>query len=58
MAARPQIRKMQLRMPPAMHEALTQRAADQGVSLNQLILLLLAGGIGFALAEQAAGHDA
>lgn len=49
---------MQLRMPPAMHEALTQRAADQGVSLNQLILLLLAGGIGFALAEQAAGHDA
>ena len=38
-----------VRMPPALHEQLAARAAEQGVSLNQLIVALLAGGIGFTL---------
>jgi len=38
-------------MPPALHEQLTERAAEQGVSLNQLIVTLLAGGIGFKLTD-------
>jgi predicted HicB family RNase H-like nuclease len=36
-------------MPPALHDELTKRAADQGVSLNQLVVALLAGGVGFKL---------
>lgn len=36
-------------MPPALHEQLQQRAAEQGVSLNALMVSLLAGGIGFKL---------
>lgn len=39
-------------MPPALHEQLQQRAAEQGVSLNSLIVNLLAGGIGFKLADK------
>jgi predicted HicB family RNase H-like nuclease len=38
-----------VRMPPALHEQLAAVAAEQGVSLNQLIVALLAGGIGFKL---------
>lgn len=38
-----------IRMPPALHEQLAAKAAEQGVSLNQLIVTLLAGGIGFRL---------
>jgi predicted HicB family RNase H-like nuclease len=49
--AKPQVRKLQVRMPPALHKALVQRAAEQGVSLNQLIVLLLAGGIGFEFTD-------
>jgi predicted HicB family RNase H-like nuclease len=41
--------KLNVRMPPALHEQLAARAAEQGVSLNQLIVALLAGGIGFTL---------
>jgi predicted HicB family RNase H-like nuclease len=40
-----------VRMPPALHEQLQQRAAEQGVSLNSLIVNLLAGGIGFKLTD-------
>lgn len=36
-----------IRMPAALHKALSQTAAQQGVSLNQLCVALLAGGIGF-----------
>lgn len=36
-------------MPPALHTDLAARAKEQGVSLNQLVLALLAGGIGFKL---------
>jgi predicted HicB family RNase H-like nuclease len=38
-----------VRMPPALHEQLAAKAAEQGVSLNQLLVALLAGGIGFTL---------
>ena len=42
--------KVLVRMPPALHEQLSATAAEQGVSLNQLVVTLLAGGIGFTLA--------
>lgn len=38
-----------VRMPAALHEQLAAVAAEQGVSMNQLIVTLLAGGIGFTL---------
>jgi predicted HicB family RNase H-like nuclease len=41
--------KLMVRMPPALHEQLAAEAAKQGVSLNQLIVALLAGGISFKL---------
>jgi predicted HicB family RNase H-like nuclease len=41
--------KFMIRMPPALHEQLAALAAQQGVSLNQLVVALLAGGIGFTL---------
>jgi predicted HicB family RNase H-like nuclease len=44
--------QLMIRMPPALHEQLTQRAAEQGVSLNQLLVALLAGGIGFKLDDK------
>jgi predicted HicB family RNase H-like nuclease len=34
-------------MPTALHEALVREAERQGVSLNTLIVALLAGGIAF-----------
>lgn len=40
-----------VRMPPAMHAQLLARAAEQGVSLNQLCVALLAGGIGFKMED-------
>lgn len=40
-----------VRMPPSLHAALSGRAADEGVSLNQLIVALLAGGIGFTMED-------
>jgi predicted HicB family RNase H-like nuclease len=36
-------------MPPALHAELLARASEQGVSLNQLVVALLAGGVGFKL---------
>jgi predicted HicB family RNase H-like nuclease len=38
-------------MPPALHEQLVDEARRQGVSLNQLIVALLAGGVGFKLTD-------
>lgn len=38
-----------LRLPPALHGELTRRAAEQGVSLNQLLVALLAGAVEFSL---------
>jgi HicB-like protein involved in pilus formation len=43
--------KFVLRLPMALHVQLTAEAKRQGVSLNQLCLALLAGGIGFKLDE-------
>ncbi len=44
-------RQFLVRMPPALHEQLAVEAKRQGVSLNALIVALLAGGIGFTLAD-------
>jgi predicted HicB family RNase H-like nuclease len=41
--------KILVRLPPALHEQLSAIAAEQGVSLNQLVVTLLAGGVGFKL---------
>jgi predicted HicB family RNase H-like nuclease len=41
-----------VRCPPALHEQLLRLANEQGVSLNQLVVVLLAGGIGFKLDNQ------
>jgi hypothetical protein len=41
--------KFMIRMPSDLHAQLTARAGEQGVSLNQLVVTLLAGGIGFKL---------
>jgi predicted HicB family RNase H-like nuclease len=38
-------------MPPALHARLVALAAEQGVSLNQLAVALLAGGTGFKLSD-------
>ena len=38
-------------MPPALHEQLVEEARRQGVSLNQLVVTLLAGGVGFKLTD-------
>ena len=43
--------RFEVRMPPALHDQLAALAAQQGVSLNQLMVTLLAGGIGFKLSE-------
>jgi predicted HicB family RNase H-like nuclease len=43
-----------LRMPPALHAHLSAQAAEQGVSLNRWMLVLLAGGSGFKLDEEGA----
>lgn len=39
-------------MPVALHDALVKEAATQGVSVNHLIVALLAGGIGFKLSQE------
>jgi predicted HicB family RNase H-like nuclease len=40
-----------IRMPPALHDLLAEQAAQQGVSLNSLMVALLAGGTGFKLPQ-------
>lgn len=41
-----------VRMPSALHEHLVALAAEQGVSLNQLCVVLLAGASGFTMGER------
>jgi hypothetical protein len=43
--------QIRVRMPNALHEQLAETAAKEGVSLNTLIVTLLAGGIGFKVAK-------
>jgi predicted HicB family RNase H-like nuclease len=38
-----------VRLPADLHAALLQQAEKQGVSLNQLLVALLAGAVGFSL---------
>jgi antitoxin HicB len=45
--------KLTLRMPKSLHKELTQAAAEQGVSINQLILYFLSKGIGQVTTEMA-----
>jgi predicted HicB family RNase H-like nuclease len=40
-----------VRMPPDLHAHLSKRAEAQGVSLNQLVVALLAGGVGWKLSR-------
>lgn len=44
--------KLHVRLPTALHAHLSHTAAEQGVSLNTLIVSLLAGGSGFKLKEE------
>lgn len=39
--------KFNVRMPPTLHGQLSRTAAKEGVSLNQLVVTLLAGGVGY-----------
>jgi predicted HicB family RNase H-like nuclease len=41
--------KTQIRLPPALHAHLIDRAEQQGISLNALMVALLAGGSNFKL---------
>jgi predicted HicB family RNase H-like nuclease len=41
-----------IRMPTELHEKLLELAAEQGVSMNQLAVALLAGSVGFKLTEE------
>ena len=41
--------QLRVRLPVELHEALAAEAERQGVSLNTLIVALLAGGTGFKL---------
>jgi len=43
--------RFNVRLPTHLHEALAQEAVQQGVSLNTLVVALLAGAIGFNLEE-------
>jgi hypothetical protein len=44
--------RLGLRLPPALHEQLVTQAAEQDVSLNTLIVMLLAGAVGFTLTDK------
>jgi len=41
-----------VRLPPALHAELKRIADEQGVSLNQLVTALLAGGVSFRLDDR------
>ena len=40
-----------MRLPPALHDQLRQTAKDQAMSLNSLVVALLAGGVGWTLVD-------
>jgi hypothetical protein len=42
-------KRLLLRLPVDLHGELTRRAQEQGVSLNTLLIALLAGGVKFSL---------
>lgn len=42
---------LHIRMPGTLHTQLKARAREEGCSLNQLVVTLLAGGVGFKLKE-------
>ena len=46
---RADVAKVLVRLPHGLHDQLKQAAAAQGVSVNTLMAVLLAGGIGFKL---------
>jgi predicted HicB family RNase H-like nuclease len=48
----PPRKTLQLRLPVELHAELVKRAAEQEVSLNLLLVALLAGGVGFTLSDQ------
>ncbi|HHY22592.1 MAG TPA: toxin-antitoxin system HicB family antitoxin [Bacilli bacterium] len=48
--------KLTLRMPKSLHRELAQAAAEEGVSINQLILSYISYGFGKATAEHACTH--
>ena len=52
----PQRKGVFLRMPVDLHAQLFERAAEQGVSLNHLMVALLAGSIKFSLRKRPASH--
>jgi hypothetical protein len=41
-----------LRLPKALHEQLRATAEEQEISLNSLLLALIAGSVGFSLADR------
>jgi predicted HicB family RNase H-like nuclease len=41
-----------VRLPKALHEQLVDEARRRGMSLNELMVLLLAGGVGFKLTDR------
>jgi predicted HicB family RNase H-like nuclease len=48
--------KYLLRIPPELRDRLRRLASEQGVSLNTLILLLLASSVGFNFESEAKSH--
>lgn len=44
--------KLNIRLPPALHEQLKAKADEQGISLNTLMVALLAAGVGFKLTDK------
>jgi predicted HicB family RNase H-like nuclease len=44
--------KLLVRLPHDLHQQLKHEATEQGVSVNTLVVALLAGGLGFKLAEE------
>src|SRR4051812_30439634 len=46
---RADVAKVLVRLPHSLHDQLRVRAAEEGISINTLIAVLLAGGIGFTL---------
>jgi hypothetical protein len=48
--------QLHVRMPGALHRQLQNRAEQEGISTNRLLVLLVAGGLGFALDNEETGR--